>query len=83
MFIKTLVSYITLYKSQFPRKGILQIAEQLPQFIENYNGRIHSTTRRSPDEAWAENVICKNRDSLNETGKQEKELDFKLVTWFV
>ena len=59
-----------MYKSQFPRKGILQIAEQLPQFIENYNGRIHSTTRRSPDEAWAEYVICKNRDSLNETGRE-------------
>jgi hypothetical protein len=68
-FNKTLIGYVTLYKSQFPRKGILQIAAELPEFIKNYNGREHRSIGLTPDEAWETNMIAKNRTNLNETGR--------------
>jgi hypothetical protein len=60
-FNRTLIGYIKRYKTENPKKGINQIAANLPDFIEQYNNSYHRNIKTSPQNAWDDNFTDENR----------------------
>ncbi len=75
-FNRTFVASIKNYKTVHPVKGINQLAEELPNFIDDYHDCYHRTIGCTPNEAWDNNMVVKNRDRLNDT--QINKVNFKV-----
>ena len=63
-FNRTLLGYYKRYRTEFPKQTLKQVAQKLPEFIDNYNNSIHRTIGIEPEFAFRDNMINLNRNGM-------------------